>query len=568
MVRASWVRGAACVAVVFLVATMAVTSAAAHDPEALAGAVTPEERTAFEQAAPVFERFCFSCHSTKPGHGKPKALEHLDMDTYPFGGHHAGEAGAAVREALGATGTDPTMPDDHPGAVKGHDLHLVLAWADAFDRAHPASPDDHMDMHDHAGMDMDMEHDGAMSMGAPLGLPMQREASGTAWQPDNTPMFAHHLMAGDWMLMLHYSLFGGFDHQSGSRGDDQAIGLGWIMGMASHDLLGGQAMFRAMLSPEPPFLGKTGYPLLLQSGESVDEQPIHDRQHPHDLFMEVAASYAHELTPDVAVMVYAGLSGEPALGPVAFAHRSYAIYDMLAALGHHWQDSSHISFGVLTAAVYTRTLKLEGSWFNGREPNQDRYDFDLRTPDSFSGRLTVNPGAAWSLQASYGYLKSPEELEPDLSQQRFTTSATYDTRLGPGRNFAATAVFGRDMPSSGPSTSSVLVEADANVTSLLTLFGRFEWVEKSAGDLELPLGAESTFSVASLSLGAVHEIPPIAGIIPGLGVRGTINFVGNDLEPFYGSRTPIGLFVFIAVHPAEMHMGAMHADHEMGRHAH
>src|SRR5262249_24422275 len=239
----------------------------------------------------------------------------------------------------------------------------------------------------------------------PLGLPMQRVGSGTAWQPDATPLLAHGTMAGGWMLMLHYSLAAGFDHQSGPRGADEGYGLGWVMGMAAHDLLGGQATVRAMLSPDAPLVGKTGYPLLLQSGES-----LHDRQHPHDLFMELSASWARELGPDVAFLVYAGVSGEPALGAVAFPHPTYAGYDPIATLGHRWQDSTHVAFGVVTAALYGRALKLEASAFNGREPDEDRYDLDLDGFDSFSARLTANPTDEWSLQVSYGRLGGPEQL--------------------------------------------------------------------------------------------------------------------------------------------------------------
>jgi hypothetical protein len=385
----------------------------------------------------------------------------------------------------------------------------------------------------------------ALADGTPLGLPMQRVASGTAWQPDATPLFAHMFMPGDWMLMLHYSLFGGFDHQGGPRGDDSAVAAGWIMGMAQHDLLGGQVNVRAMLSPEPPLLGRSGYPLLLQTGEE-----LHDRQHPHDLFMEIAVTFARELTPDLAFLVYVAPAGEPALGPVAFPHRSYAIYDMWAAIGHHWQDSTHISFGVLTAALYTRALKLEGSWFNGREPDADRYDLDLRAPDSLAARFTVNPSESLSLQLSYGHLASPEALEPDVGQHRVTASATYDVRLGAGRNLAATAVVGWVAPSSGPSTGSFLVEADANVTHALTLLGRFEWVDKPAAELEVPLAG--TFGVAALSLGAVYELPPLAGVVAGLGARVTTGFVGADPEPFYGARVPVGFFGYVELHPEEL----------------
>ena len=67
--------------------------------------------------------------------------------------------------------------------------------------------------------------------------------------------------------------------------------------------------------------------------------------------------------------------------------------------------------------------KLEGSWFNGREPDEDRWDYDLRAPDSYAGRLSVNPDPHWSAQVSYAWLDSPEALHPDESLQRWTASA-------------------------------------------------------------------------------------------------------------------------------------------------
>jgi hypothetical protein len=197
-----------------------------------------------------------------------------------------------------------------------------------------ADPMPGMDMGPRAApMPMPMPMDMAI---APLDLPMSREASGTAWQPDATPMPMHMTMAGGWMLMLHYTLHGGYDWQGNTpRGDDRAIGLGWVMGMATHALGGGYFTARAMLSPEAFLVGERGYPLLLQSGEEVNGVALFDRQHPHDLFMETAVMYAHAITRGVAAEIYAAPSGEPALGPVAFPHRPFALYDMAATLGHH-----------------------------------------------------------------------------------------------------------------------------------------------------------------------------------------------------------------------------------------
>jgi hypothetical protein len=531
----------------------------------------PDEQAAYERARPVFEKYCVGCHKPYDGMVDRRGIEHIDMSTYPFGGHHAAEAGAAIREALGAAGEPATMPMNSPGSVQGEDLALILAWADAFDAAHPApaGADHDDDDHDHDMGGMSMDHDmGGMSMDMhgmhdmhempamlqPLGLPMSRDGSGTAWQPDSTPMHAHHWMIGGWMLMLHYSLHAGFDEQTSDRGDDKGFLLGWVMGMASHEVGGGQLTVRAMLSPEPFALGKTGYPLLLQSGEEVGGVPLHDRQHPHDLFMELAAAYAHAITDGLAFQIYAAPSGEPALGPVAFPHRPYALYDMAAPIGHHWEDSTHISFGVLTAALYTRRLKLEGSWFNGREPDEFRYDIDLRMPDSYSGRLTYNPSPSWSAQVSYGYLASPEALEPGVSVQRATASATYAGAIG-GHAVGATAVLGHNMPSIGPDTSASLLEGTFAVGGGVTVFGRGELLTKTGADLDLGAAdADRTFGMGALSLGAVYELPAIRGVVVGLGARGTLNAVGSDLESVYGTSTPLGVLVYVEVHPSVMRM--------------
>jgi hypothetical protein len=99
---------------------------------------SPEEQAAFANARPAFERHCVRCHTTGGKKAKRKSLDHFSMNDYPFKGHHADEAGAVVRKVLGA-GADhkATMPSDDPGAVTGDDLTKILAWADAFERAHP-----------------------------------------------------------------------------------------------------------------------------------------------------------------------------------------------------------------------------------------------------------------------------------------------------------------------------------------------------------------------------------------------------------------------------------------------
>ena len=197
----------------------------------------------------------------------------------------------------------------------------------------------------------------------PLGIPMTRMGSGTAWLPDASPMRASHFMPDGWTLMVHGDASLYYDHQGTERGDDQIGMTNWAMLMAMRPLGRGMLHLHGMLSAEPFTVGARGYPLLLQTGESYRGAPLRDRQHPHDLFMELSARYEVPLAPNLGVSIYAAPVGEPAIGPVAYMHRPSAQNDPFAPLGHHWQDATHITYGVVTAGVFTRTLQLEGTLF-------------------------------------------------------------------------------------------------------------------------------------------------------------------------------------------------------------
>jgi hypothetical protein len=399
----------------------------------------------------------------------------------------------------------------------------------------------------HAGS-MDAPHPGV------LGIPMTRHGSGTAWLPDASPMRAAHLRVGGWDVMIHGNLFVGYDHQASDAGDAEVVSQNWVMAMAGHPLGGGMFEGRAMLSLEPLTVGEDGYPLLFQTGETVDGMPLVDRQHPHDLFMELATRYDRELGGGVAFELYGALSGEPALGPAAFPHRPPAMPDPMAPLGHHWLDSTHISFGVLTAGIFTRVAKLEGSWFNGREPDEERYDLDLRTPDSYATRLSINPTHNWSLQASYGFLESPEVLHPEISIQRVTGSATHAVSLGGERSWTSTAAVGFNLPSAGITTHAVLAESALDLGHFGVTFVRAEHLIKAGEDFDLPESMEDTeLSIAAMALGHVHPIAEIGGAETALGVRGSIAYGPEELETRYGTRTPVGVMAYVQVQPTLMH---------------
>jgi hypothetical protein len=407
-------------------------------------------------------------------------------------------------------------------------------------------------MHDHESPRM-------MKTGA-LGIPMDRMGSGTTWIPDAVSLPSHHVAAGEWDLMVHGFVFGQYNAQSGPRGSHQIGSLNWGMLMATHSLAGGVVQLRTMLSLDPATVTPRGYPLLLQSGEAYNSVPLHDRQHPHDFFMELGALYDRPVSRNVGVEIYAAPSGEPALGPVAFMHRPSAMDVPVAPIGHHWQDATHISFGVVTAGIFTRQWKLEGSVFNGREPDQYRWGFDRIRLDSYSGRLTFNPDSQWSLSVGYGYLKSPEALAPDESQHRIVGSLQHGSRFGSDGQWATTFVYGANAYAGQSRLSnSALLESELVLDRSNTLFARAELVEKSADDLVLtdsvgtagatPFRGTQRFNVGSLSLGYIRELIHAHGVTVGLGGQGILNAVPAALEPFYGSRRPLGGLVFLRLRP-------------------
>jgi len=386
-----------------------------------------------------------------------------------------------------------------------------------------------------------------------LQLPMNREGSGTAWQPDSTPMYAKRFSLGDWSLMAHGLAFGGYDYQGSRRGGGQVFGTNWVMLMAQHELLGGEFGSRLMMSAEEWTDGGRGYPLLLQSGEAFHGVPNHDRQHPHDLFMELAASYTRPVCKDIGFQIYGGPVGEPALGPVAAPHRESAAADPFAPIGHHWMDSTHVTFGVVTAGIFTRNVKLEASWFNGREPDANRSDFDFRRMDSYSTRLSVNPMRDLSVQVSYGYLKSPEQLEPNVSINRVTASATYNRSLASGGNWATTAGWGRNIGSSGKPTDALLLESNLDLDAANVLFGRAEFARKTGGDLDVsPAGA--VYNLGEVSLGYLRNFALWDDFIVAPGVMITTNLIDGRLNNAYHSQTPVGVAAFIRLRLALMKM--------------
>jgi hypothetical protein len=402
----------------------------------------------------------------------------------------------------------------------------------------------------------DMAH---MHMGQGEPSAMDREGSGTSWLPDETPMYAIHSEAGGWSLMGHGSVFLQYLHETGDRGGHQVGSVNWFMGMADRNAAGGRLRLRGMVSLEPWTIRGCGYPDLLASGELCNGQAIHDRQHPHDLFMELAATYDRPLTRQVSLQIYGGPVGEPALGPVAFMHRLSAMPNPMAPITHHWFDSTHITYGVVTGAVYGQQWKAEGSVFNGREPDEHRTNFDFGAMDSWSGRLWYLPTKRWAFQVSAGHLKEAEVRQPDeprIDVDRATVSATYHRALERGGIWANTLGWGRNAESVGERTNAFMAESSLSLEDRDAVYARFETSQKSSHDLALP--GDQVFTVAKIQGGYTRYLTTRAGLKPGIGAAVSESIVPADLRPFYGSRLNAGFAVYVTLRPAVM----MHMDQE------
>jgi YHS domain-containing protein len=408
------------------------------------------------------------------------------------------------------------------------------------------------EQHQHAAPTAEQPHDEHDAQ-------MAREGSGTSWLPDATPMYAVHSMKGPWTLMFHGNAFLQYLKESGDRGDDQFGSINWVMAMAQRNAGPGRVMFRGMFSAEPWTIRGCGYPDLLASGEQCEGEKIHNRQHPHDLMMELSASYDAPLKGPVRWQVYGGPVGEPALGPVAYPHRVSAMPNPLAPIAHHWLDSTHITYGVLTGGLYGNRWKAEASVFNGREPDEDRADFDFGALDSFSGRFWFLPTSKVALQVSAGKLAEAEAGEgetPRLDVSRVSASATYHTGAAESRLWATTVAWGRN-EESGRGSNAVLVETNLTWQDRDTVFGRFEGVSKTAHDLAVAESDEA-FTVAKLQGGYTRYLPTWNGLKPGVGMSLSAGFVPEGLKSAYGSRVNGGFGVFLTLRPAAMMMPAGH----------
>ncbi len=389
-----------------------------------------------------------------------------------------------------------------------------------------------------------------------------RQASGTSWQPSATPMDGKHGSLGGWTFMGHANVFAQFLYESGEvhRTSHQAGSINWFMGMLRRPVGRGRVGLRAMLSAEPWTIAGCGYPDLLATGEVCDGDTLHDQQHPHDLFMELAADYERPLSDQLRLHVYAGLAGEPALGPPGFPHRMAAMPNPIAPIAHHWLDATHIAYGVVTAGVSGSRWRAEASVFNGREPDDARLGLELAALDSVAARVSVAPSERWALQVSAGHLRESEAglgSQPRQDVNRATASAMYFRPTTGSGGWAATFAYGVNHETSAipgglleQSTHAVLVEASRRSASGRHQgFGRMEVVGKPAHDLHVHEYITNIFTVGKAQAGYVYQWPAIRGWAPGLGGHVNLSMLPELLAPRYGGRLAPGFGVFANLRP-------------------
>jgi hypothetical protein len=403
----------------------------------------------------------------------------------------------------------------------------------------------------------------SMNMASPpsfIDAIVRHETSGTSSEPSSSPQAMLMASRTGWMFMFHGEAFVNSIQQSGPRGGDKIFSTNWFMPMAQRRLGPGTFTGRVMVSLEPATISNERYPEVFQQGETAYGNPIVDGQHPHNFFMEIAAFYDWRIGENFLVSFYGAPVGDPALGPEAYPHRASAGEDPLAPLGHHLEDSTHISDDVVTLGLTYKVARVEVSGFHGREPDEFRWHIDGGALDSWSTRLTLNPTPHWSGQCSIGRLHSPEQLFPGEDTLRMTASVSYNHSLrGDWGNWATMLLWGRnqDFPS-GEIYNGYLVESTVRFSRKNYAWTRIENVDRTnlleLGENPLPPGFEEAFlaRIQAYTLGYDRAFDLIPHLSTAFG--GQFMWYGKPafLDPVYGPH-PVGGVVFLRFRPLQSH---------------
>jgi len=415
--------------------------------------------------------------------------------------------------------------------------------------------------HDQSGQTMQGMQGMNMGEAALSSMPSFHASSGTAWQPASVPETMWMISPGGWDLMLHYTVFITYNQQGGPRGEGKAESTNYFMFMEQHRLGAGTLLLQQMFSAESLTSPHPGFPELFQTGETYHGQPLVDHQHPHNVFAELSALYTLPVSEKVTWLLYGGPSAEPALGPVTYMHRQSASENPEAPLGHHLQDSTHTSFGVVTTGFIFNfakfaLFKVEGSAFNGHEPNEERWSIQLAPLDSWSFRVSAAPTRNWTAQYSMGFLQHPEALDPN-NEMRESASLEYNRPLSGGKlgngNWASSLIWGRKHKELDNTTqNSYLLESTLNFLARNYAYTRLELVDKDELFPEDP--AHPSYRIGAYTFGGVRDLVHSEHWQVGLG--GDVTFYSKPaaLDPIYGNN-PVSFHVFVRIRPGLMEHG-------------
>jgi hypothetical protein len=409
-----------------------------------------------------------------------------------------------------------------------------------------------------------------VGVSAPLLTPA-RETSGTSWLPEVTPMYGLHSPRRGWDIRVNgaafvQALYEPRDrHRTGGESIRQGGSANWIMLMARRSVGGGRFGVRTMVSAEPWTVPGCGSLSFLAVGDLCDGDTIHDRQQPHDLFMELAVDYDRVLRGDWRWQIYAGLAGEPALGPPTYTHRPSAVANPLGPITHHWLESTHATFGLVTVGVHNQRWKGEMSAFNGRDPDDSRADLDLGAFDSYAARVSWLAADRLALQISAGRLREARThfvFQSDQPVVRVTASAAYHQPLRADGIWATTVAFGanhareplpdgstRDVTSAG-----ALLESSVTLANRHTMFVRGELAGMPAHHLHAFEYGTSIFTVGKAQLGYVRHLRAARGIVPGVGGSLAVSVLPPQLAPLYFGRVAPSVSVFFSLQAARHQM--------------
>jgi hypothetical protein len=377
------------------------------------------------------------------------------------------------------------------------------------------------------------------------------EADAPAQEPpphDHAAMLA--ASAGRWQLMWDGVLFTTFNYQGGLRGEDEVRAQNWGMGMASRPLGRGTLALSGMVSLEPVTVGAGGYAHLFQLGETYRGLPVTDRQHPHDLFMQLEAKWRLPIGK-TELSIAGGPVGAPALGPTAFMHRLSASENPNAPLTHHTFESTHIAMGTVTAGIRRGAFTIEASAFRGREPDEHRYGLETGELDSRAARLSWRPGGGLEFQASGGYLHEPELLEPG-NQRRANASVSW-LHTRPDRAFTAVTIMAGRVTRTYSWTGAMLAEGIHWIGNQ-AVYGRYEGLAIESEHLMFPQfvhpphPGEFIDTLHAITVGGVRRIAARRGIDLAVGGDATFYRVPARLKPTHGER-PASAHIFLRIRP-------------------